>query len=293
VFACYQFTVPPAHFNPVEIRKVAAGPHAAELRALEAEHQAAATERERRSRAYVEARRLGDADAIAAAADAARSANAEVGAVRARLVDLMKRNDAGAQTGDTNYVFLTFILRTFPAGVIGFMLAAVFAAAMSASAAEMNALASTTVVDVWRRLPFGRPRDDTRRAADLSGEVRATAASDRREVRVSILATVFWGAFAVGFANFANRLGSLVEAVNILGSLFYGTILGIFLTGFYLKHVRGTAVFAAAVVAEAAVIACFKLTSISFLWYNVIGCLMVVLLALLFEGFQPPRITGR
>jgi hypothetical protein len=145
------------------------------------------------------------------------------------------------------------------------------------------------VVDVWRRLPFGRRRDESTRAAEVSGDVRTAAVQDRREVRVSILSTVFWGMVAVAFAEYANRLGSLVEAVNILGSLFYGTILGIFLTGFYLKHVRGTSVFVAAVIAEAAVIACFRLTSISFLWYNVIGCLLVVGFALVIEGLLPGR----
>ena len=109
--------------------------------------------------------------------------------------------------------------------------------------------------------------------------MRPSAIADRREVRVSVLATIFWGAFAVTFAEYANRLGSLIEAVNILGSLFYGTILGIFLTGFYLKHIGGTAVFLAALVAEVAVIACFKLTGISFLWYNVIGCAIVVVVS--------------
>src|SRR6185503_14252223 len=103
----------------------------------------------------------------------------------------------------------------------------------------------------------------------------------RHDVWVSRVATLAWAAFAVGFAEFASRLGSLIEAVNIVGSLFYGTILGIFLTAFYLPRVGGTAVFVAALAAELAVIACFKLTAISFLWYNLIGCVLVMLTALL------------
>jgi hypothetical protein len=109
-------------------------------------------------------------------------------------------------------------------------------------------------------------------------------ASERRFVLVSRLATVFWGLFAIGFAQQASRLGSLVEAVNILGSLFYGTILGVFLTGFYVRAVSGTAVFVAAIVAEATVIACYLFAPISFLWYNVVGCAAVILLAVLIEG---------
>ncbi len=291
VFACYQFVPQPAHFNPIEVQKLEAGPLGGEYRTLAAEHREAAEGRERLAREYLVARRTGDAAEIATAKAEVRAAHAEVQAARGRVVELMKRNDPKAQTGDTNYVFLTFILSTFPPGVIGLMLAAVFAASMSSTSAELNALASTTVVDVWRRTPFGRRRANGGPATDVGGEVRTSAVADRREVRVSVLATLFWGAFAVTFAEYANRLGSLIEAVNILGSLFYGTILGIFLTGFYLKRIGGTAVFTAALVAEVAVIACFKLTKISFLWYNVIGCLLVVLLAVAFEMII--RVTRR
>jgi Na+/proline symporter len=140
---------------------------------------------------------------------------------------------------------------------------------MNSSSAELNALTSTTVVDVYKRL--------TRPAGD-----------GRREVWISRLITVGRTIFAVGFAEYAARLGSLIEAVNILGSLFYGTILGIFLTAFYLPRVGGTAVFYGAFVAEAAVIACFKLTGISFLWYNLIGCALVMATAL---ALQP--LVGR
>jgi Na+/proline symporter len=143
----------------------------------------------------------------------------------------------------------------------------VFAASMNSTSAELNALTSTTVVDVVRRL------------APASHD-------DRRDVWLSRLVTLGWAAFAVGFAEYASRLGSLIEAVNILGSLFYGTILGIFLTAFYLKRVGGTAVFIAALVAEAAVIACFKLTGISFLWYNLIGCVLVMGIALLVQAMS-------
>ena len=139
----------------------------------------------------------------------------------------MRASDRGADPSDTNYVFLTFVLQYLPAGLVGLVLAAIFAASMSASSAELNALASATVVDVYRRL------------------IRPDA-GERHYVLVSRLATVFWGAFAIAFAQQASHLGSLVEAVNILGSLFYGTILGIFLTGFYVPRVAGTAVFGAA-----------------------------------------------
>src|SRR5262249_19010971 len=135
--------------------------------------------------------------------------------------------------------------------------------------------ASTTVVDVYPRV--------------RAGFGRAGDAGAPRELWVSRLTTVLWTAFAVGFAEYAARLGSLIEAVNILGSLFYGTILGIFLTGFFLKRVGGSAVFWAAIAGEAVVIACFAATRISFLWYNLIGCVVVMAvgLALSVAGTRP------
>jgi Na+/proline symporter len=139
---------------------------------------------------------------------------------------------------------------------------------MNSTSAELNALASTTVVDVYRRLI--RPN-----------------AGDRHYVTFSRAATVAWGGFAVAFAEYAGRLGSLVEAVNILGSLFYGTILGVFLVAFFLRRVGGTAVFVAALVGETAVLACFALTAVSFLWYNVIGCAVVVVSSLLLSRRRP------
>jgi solute:Na+ symporter, SSS family len=141
----------------------------------------------------------------------------------------------------------------------------VFAAAMSASAAELNALAATTEVDIVRRL------------------FRSNG-GDARTMHLTRIATVGWGLFAIGFAELAGGMGSLVEAVNILGSLFYGTILGVFAVAFLAKWIDGTAVFAAAVVAEALVLACWALTSVSYLWYNMIGCVAVVAIAAGLQG---------
>jgi SSS family solute:Na+ symporter len=254
VFAFYQFVAPPIFFNRVETQKIASSPRAAEFKQLEAQHQAAFVEK----RAAVEALVEGGPDAPVIAADE------KMQGIRTQAIDLMRENDPKAETNDTNFVFLTFVLNYVPAGLVGLIMAAVLAASMSSTAGELNALASTSIVDVYKRMI--RPE-----------------ASDRHYVVVSKLATIFWGMFAILFAEYASRLGSLVEAVNILGSLFYGTILGIFLTAFYLKRVGGTATFIAALIAEVLVFACFKFTTISFLWYNVIGCMAVVLIAMLLQ----------
>ncbi|HUK13255.1 MAG TPA: sodium:solute symporter [Thermoanaerobaculaceae bacterium] len=264
VFAFYQFAAPPVFFNPVQTAAVRASASGSAFAGLEARYRDAAAARAARAHELVRATRDGDRPAIERAERSFRAASADAAAVRGEAISLMRSADHGADPSDTNYVFLGFVVAHMPAGLLGLVLATVFAASMSASSAELNALASTTVVDVYRRLL--RP-----------------AASERQVVLVSRLATVAWGAFAVGFAEFASRLGSLVEAVNILGSLFYGTILGVFLTGFYVKRVGGTAVFAAAIAAEAAVLACFAFTRISFLWYNVLGCILVVAIAALLQ----------
>ena len=271
VFVFYQFVAPPVFFNPEPVRHVLAGPSAGEFRKVQAEYAVATAVRLEKVQAYLAARHGGDAARVAPARQVMQEAQARTLALRGEAVAVMRRADPGVNASDTNYVFLSYVLHSLPAGLIGLVLAAVFAASMSSMSAEINALGATTVVDVWRRLCGG------------------TGA--RRELWVSRLATFAWGCFALGFAEYASRLGSLVEAVNILGSLFYGTILGIFLVAFYVKRVQGGAAFYAALVAEAAVFACFAFTEISFLWYNVLGCVLVVGLSLVF--FEAGRILRR
>ena len=202
-----------------------------------------------------------DAAAREAAGKALEDADARFGAVRADVSRLVKETRPGADGRDANYVFLRFVLEVLPPGVVGLVLAAVFAASMSSTAAELNALSTTTVVDVYLRL------------------LRKDAA-DAHYVKAGKLVTVFWGLFAVAFAQYASRLGTLVEAVNVLGSLFYGTILGVFLVAFYLKRVGATAVLFGALAGEATVLACFAFADLGFLWLNAIGCGVVVLVAL-------------
>ncbi len=265
VFVFYLFAPAPLFFNPGVVKQLEGGPHAAEYRSLEAEHRAASAERERLARAAVAARRAHDEAGREGALRGLAESQRALGAIRERTVELIRRQDPGAPTSDTNYIFLSFVLAHLPAGLIGLVFAAVFAASMNSTSSELNALASTTVVDVVKR-------------------VAPAACEGTRGVWLSRAVTLGWAAFAVAFAENASRLGSLIEAVNILGSLFYGTILGIFLTAFYLKRVGGTAVFVAALVAEAVVLACFRTTSISFLWYNLIGCAVVMIVALLLQA---------
>ncbi|MDH3245867.1 MAG: sodium:solute symporter, partial [Saprospiraceae bacterium] len=181
---------------------------------------------------------------------------------------LMKQVDPEVETNDRDYVFITFILDHLPKGLVGLLLAVILSAAMSSTAAELNALASTTTVDIYKR------------------NVKAVG-SDQHYLRMSRLFTLFWGLFAILFATFGTLFENLIQFVNIVGSIFYGTILGIFLVAFYIKFVGARAVFIAALIAEAIVIATFLYSDIGFLWYNLIGCAGVVILSLVLQILLP------
>lgn len=261
VFVFHQFDRPPIYFNPVEAKRVEGSPLAGEFRALQQQYDVLGDAKQAEIEAFLEARRAGDAVAEEATAARVEEIDARAQELRGRAREIVREVNPRSDGNDVNYIFLSFVLRYLPIGVVGLVLAMVFAASMSSTASELNALASTSVVDVYRR--FLRRRG-----------------SDRHFVRVSKAATVLWGVVAVLFAIYANKLGSLVEAVNILGSLFYGTILGIFLLAFYFKRVGGTAAFLGALVGEAAVVYFFTSTKISFLWYNVVGCVGTIAAAL-------------
>ena len=264
VFAFYQFTPPPIFFNTVEVEKARAGQQGAQFVALEAEYSTAFDAKRQAAQQVVEALRAGDEGALENAETGLRAAAEREAVVRAGAVEILKEFNPDPR--DTNYVFLNFVIHYLPAGVVGLVFAAVFFASMSSTSSALNALASTSIVDIQRRL--------------LKRE-----ASDNYYFVSSKLATLFWGLFAIGFAQYAGQLGSLVEAVNRLGSMFYGTILGIFLLAFYVRRVGGTAAFIGAAVGEIAVLYCFFFTNIAYLWFNVIGALVVVVAALAIQPF--------
>jgi Na+/proline symporter len=269
VFVAYQFEPSPVFFNPAEVAKAESGPHAREWRAAAGDWTAARAQLALANVATRTAARAGDATGAAVAHASARTADSSATAARGRALAWLKATDPGANTNDTNYIFLTYVLTHLPVGVVGLVLAAIFAAAMNSTMSELSALAATSVVDVVQRLPWRLPETSL--------------------LMWSRGLTLFWTVFAVTFAQFAGRLGSLVEAVNVMGSLFYGAILGIFLTAFMVKRAGGTAVFTAALVGEAAVIACWKFTTLSFLWWNLVGCLLTVGVAALLAPLFPRR----
>jgi Na+/proline symporter len=260
IFVFYQFVTPPLFFNPVETSHVKDGAYAGAYTKLETDYQRLNGEKQGQLRQMLAAIENRNDQDVADAMEQLRLTKASEAGIRQEAIGLIKKNDPLAETNDTNYIFLSFVTRYLPVGLVGLILAAILSASMSASSAELNALASVTVIDIYKRL------------------VRRNA-PDRHYVHVSKAATIFWGLYAIGFAQFANHLGSLIEAVNIMGSLFYGTILGIFLIAFYFKKIGGNATFIAAIIAELTVLSCHFFTKIPYLWFTVIGCVILVVLA--------------
>jgi SSS family solute:Na+ symporter len=264
VFLFYQFVQPPVFFNKVEKEKLYETPYAGKLIGLETEHHRNFQEKSKQVKAMVEGMHTGDEAAVETARQNLTVIETKGKAIRAEVKGLLKTANPKAETKDTDYVFLTFVMQYMPEGMIGILLAVIFCASMSSTASELNALASTTVIDLYRR------------------SVK-TNGSDAHYLIMSRLFIVVWGILAIFFASMASRLDNLIQAVNILGSLFYGTILGIFVVAFYFKYIKARAVFWAALLAEGLVILIFVGTDIAFLWLNPIGCLLVIFFGYLFQ----------
>lgn len=260
IFVFYQFVTPPIFFNSVETANIKNSTYSQAYQELETRHERVHKEKQAHIRdmlAAIKSHADSDLDQTIQTLQKSRESESKI---KEEATALIKKADPNADTNDINYIFLSFVINFLPVGLVGLILASILSASMSSTSAELNALASVTIVDIYKR-------------------VFKKNASDRHYLIASRLATVFWGIYAVSFALFANRIGSLIEAVNILGSLFYGTILGIFLIAFFFKNIGGNATFIAALIAELAVLACYFFTEIPYLWFNVIGCVVLIALA--------------
>lgn len=251
VFSFFLFVRPPLLFHPLEMKRLQ---QSSEYPALEARYEQAWDERQlaaRRMKAGASIREF-------------QAAEAKLEAIRA---DAQK----GSEENDTNYIFLSFVTHYLPRGVVGLILGVIFTAAMSASSGEINSLATVTMIDVYQRhVSKGR--------------------LDSHYLLASRVATVFWGAYAVAFANFAQGFGALIEAVNQVGSLFYGSMLGVFAVAFFMKRAGGTAAFWGVVTGQAVIFAVARFTPIAYLWYNVVGALVVVAVAWTISRNRPRGI---
>ena len=270
VFVFYQFEQPPVFFNQSAWNQVVKQDSGGQLKSFEQKFDAIHVEKEQWIHSWLDAKHSGNQEAATQARAQALAANDRSDAVRAEARTALAAADPGVKSNDADYVFITFILHYLPHGVIGLLVAAFFAAALSSKAAELNALGSTTTIDFYRHV-FKRE------------------ASDDHYVAASKWFTFFWGLVAIGFALFANLAENLIQAVNIVGSVFYGVVLALFLVAFFIRRVGGTAIFWAALAAQALVFILYFSLSISYLWYNFIGCAACVLFSLLIQTVLGPN----
>ena len=267
VFTFYQYNQPPVFFNSYELGKLEKSGYAVELEKIKVDYAEAFKEKQAQVNRLEIALDASNEDAVNTQRIILKSADEKTKAIRKQAVDLMEKNDPDADTNDNNYVFLSFVTQYLPKGLIGLLIAIIFLASMGSTASALNSLASTTVIDIYKRLINKQD-------------------SDKKYLSVSRWTTVIWGFFCILMALYASKMGNLIEAVNILGSLFYGTILGIFIVAFYLKKIGGSATFIAAIITEIVVFGCWMSNLMAFLWLNVVGCVLVVLFALILQKIR-------
>ncbi|MCB0278983.1 MAG: sodium:solute symporter [Calditrichaeota bacterium] len=269
-FVFFQFEKPPIFFNPVESKNVNQSIYAKNYRELENKHEQVFSEKKETIQQLLTAMDSENQNRVDQLSEQLRQQQQELSNVRTDAVKLIQQANPLASDNDTNYIFLSFIISYFPIGLIGLVLAAIVSASMSSTAAELNSLASTSLIDIYKRLI--NPN-----------------ATEQLYVKKSKQLTIAWGVLAISIALFANHVGTLIEAVNILGSLFYGPILGIFLVAFYLKKIGGTATFAGTIVAQIVVFICYSFDLLPYLWFNLVGPLVLVIVALITNPFLQKR----
>ena len=269
VFVFFLFQAPPVHFNSANLDKLRESEYAPQLVELEAEYAQINEANQAASLRMAQALRADNAANIAETRSEVEATLARRNDVSVAVDSLLHQLDEELITEDRDYVFITFITNYLPHGLIGLLLAVIFSAAMSSTSSELNALATTSVIDIYRR-SLVTDRDDAHYLA------------------ASKWLTIGWGLVALGFAAVANLFDNLIQAVNIIGSLFYGVILGIFVVAFFYRGVGGKAVFQAAILGQAFVTATFVLSylgviDLAYLWLNLIGCVLTVLFAVALE----------
>ena len=270
LFAYYSFFKAPAFFNKTQEAVVLKSNYAGDYKQAMNVYDQLQDQKKTVALALTNARKTDQQEAVDEARTQLQEIETKGKAIRDEMKSLIKKADPNADTNDTNYIFLRFVGDVLPTGLVGLIIAIIFLAAWGSIAAALNSLASCTMCDFHQK--FSKK-----------------PLTEREEYSWSKIYTLLWGIFCMVIAFFAYNLGnSLIEAVNILGSWFYGTILGIFLVAFYLKRVKGNAVFIAAIISEVIVISVYYLDIISFLWLNVIGAAAVVLLSLIIQ-----TLTGK
>lgn len=272
VFVFFMFNKPPVHFNESNLAALENSSYQTEYQALEKQHDDIFELKKQETLNLVEALDADNQTVARASKKSLMSLHSRDTALRHQVNALIKKQNPSAKIKDTDYVFVTFIVRYLPMGLVGLLLAVIFSAAMSSTSAELSALATTTVVDLYRRSIV-------------------TDKDDAHYLKAAKWFTIMWGGIALLFAALANLSENLIQLVNIIGSLFYGVILGVFMVAFFMKKVKGKAVFTAAIITEIIVLGIFALRAlnifdIAYLWLNLIGCLVTMFIAWTIQMMQ-------
>jgi len=265
VFVFFQFHAAPLHFNPNNTRIINSSKYKAEYNGLEKKLQDLGEDKKEISMLYVN--QLNQDYDNKELHNRMIALNNREKDLREQAKDLITQADTNAETNDKDYVFLYFILNFLPRGMIGLLLAVIISAAMSSSASGLNALASTTAIDLYKR--------------HVKGEK-----SEKHFVNATKMFTLFWGIIAILFACIGTMFENLIQLVNIIGSIFYGTVLGIFLVAFYIKRIKAQAIFWGALVSQFGVFYIFAVDAVSFLWLNIIGAVLTILLSSIIQLFN-------
>lgn len=257
VFLFFQFNPAPALFNQTALSEVRSSEFSSEVNEIEHEHQRLSVERNLLYKEYSNTRNDNTLAKIEVVDEA-------IEIKRAKIKEIYSTVHDGNKAKESDYVFLYFILNYLPHGIIGLLLCVIISAAMSSTSGEINALAATTMIDFYKRFS----KEDIR---------------PKKALLISKLLTLFWGIFAILFALFADMVENLIEAVNILGSLFYGTILGVFIVGLFIRFVKARAAFISSLIAQSLVLFMYFALQehVAYLWYNVISCASIIVLSIL------------
>lgn len=267
VFIFFQFNHSPLNFNPAATNAIKESSYSEDYKILEEEHLVLESEKRMAQNKFSGALDLKEYDAIEDAKQHIVSINNKDKENRQAAQALISMADESVETNDKDYVFIHFILNFLPKGLIGLLLAVILSAAMSSTASELNALGTVTSLDLYKR--------------NKKGEF-----TQAHYVKVSKLFTLMWGAVAIAIACVANLFDNLIQLVNIIGSIFYGNVLGIFLIAFFFKFIKGNAVFVAALITQCIVIIGWSYDWMSYLWLNAFGCCLIIVLATILEGFD-------
>ena len=269
VFVFYQFNSSPLHFNPSAVNDVLNSPYAAQYQDLQDKKNTLEIAIKEQQLNYAVLDNQGQKQTVLLDIKALQSQEDQL---RISSKELIKKANPKAETNDKDYVFIHFILNNLPRGLIGLLLAVILSAAMSSTASELNALGSTTTIDLYRRNNQGR--------------------SDKHYLTASKGFTMLWGIIAIGVACVANLFENLIELVNIIGSIFYGNVLGIFLLAFFFTYVKSRAVFIAAIITQGIIVYIWWIDLMPYLWLNVVGATLVIAIAFILQVVSQDKNRG-